>query len=190
MIVSSKLNRLVMLSKAWSIDEALWILWVYRCEHDEICWRSFWTTPYEIGIVEDGDCHALQVKVKFLGGPNGNQEYTGSLSMFVVDRVLWRWRGKKLSWSWLLRFDTSKAVHIKDQLGKIKPNFQQKLLPGFEDERNEPPFDYVETERVVDYVQIGDDIYPILESGRQGCAVQQTGKPICVTGLSAKMTLV
>lgn len=166
-----ELNSLITLSEAWSLDEALWILWVYRCEHDEVCWEGFWTTPYEIGMVEDELCPAMSVKVKFLGGPDGTTSYQGNFSMFAIDRVLTYWRQNGIGWAWLLKFNPDTETHIRNQLGRIKPDFrEQKLLPGFEDERDghwEPS--YESGERITDYVQIGDKLWPILESGRQGC---------------------
>jgi hypothetical protein len=103
--------------------------------------------------------YASDLRVKFFGGPSGNDECVGSLSMFAIDCALTLWRKKRVSWKWLLRFDPQSEKRISAQLGKCKPDFNaQKVLPGFEDER---AGHYEEYE--------GDEIVPILESGRQGC---------------------
>jgi hypothetical protein len=179
-------KRLITLSRSWTVDEALWVLWVYKCEHDEICYQSYWTTSYKMGMTLAAERSAGRVWVKFLGGPNGTREYSGFLSDYVVDRVLMKWRVHKIDWTWLLRFNPDTMTHLKDQLGshaRIRSSLcQQKLLPGFE----EPPVtmndrahgDYEGGERAIEYVQIGDEIYPILESGRQGCVVQRAGRKL------------
>ena len=180
MIAYSKLKHLVALSNFWSVDEALWVLKTYQCEHDRICWRSYWMAAHKLRCIKNKYYRALLVKVKFFGGPSGTCEYIGSLAMLVVDRVLARWQSDKIDWSWLLHFTSGTTLHIKDQLGQFRPDsLRQMFLLGFEGERNdhsEPSFDdYADGERIIDYVKVGNDIYPILESGRQGHAVQQVG---------------
>jgi len=137
------------------------------------------------------DTPATAVRVKFLGGPGGTAMYQGSLSMFVVDRVLWHWRENGVGWEWLLRFDPGTVKTLRDQIGDTAPDFvSQKLLPGFEDELTghwEPVRvrarvsdnlwdlipSYEDGEQVVDYIDTGEEIYPILESGRQGRVVRK-----------------
>ncbi len=126
-----KLNRLVALSKAWSISEVLWILKVYKCDYDELCWRSFWTTPHAVGVATDGNYPASELRVKFLGGPTGSVGYTGSLSMYTVDRILANWKLNKTNWSWLLQFNSDTTTHISEQLGQVAPGTRQQSLPGF-----------------------------------------------------------
>ena len=130
-----KLNRLLALSKAWSVDEALWILQVYGCQRDEILWKNFWTTAYEMGLATDPDCHCAEIHVRFLGGPGNGGAFTGPFSMFVVDRVLWHWKRHEISWEWLLHFNSDTTAHIRDQLKYTRPLMaRQKCLPGFERE--------------------------------------------------------
>jgi hypothetical protein len=118
----SKLNRLIALSKAWSVGEALWVLKAYDSDHDELCWRGSWTTPYALGLTTDGEHPALEIVVKFLGGPSGGWEYTGPLSMYVVDRVLEDCKLNKTSWCWLLQPNNKPTIHTKEQLGQGKPS--------------------------------------------------------------------
>ena len=186
MTTCSALNRLIALSRLWTLDEALWILWAYHCDHNDICCKGFWTTPYQISMIEDEE-YPVAISVNFWGGPDGAREYSGNLSMFVVDRVLTAWRLHGWGWTWLLRFNPDTTLHIEEQIGRYKPHFsKQKLLPGFEDERTghwEP--EYEEGERVVDHIQIGNDIFPILESGRQGCVVQRGGTDLPIRAVKS-----
>jgi len=178
------------------VDEALWILRVYQCAHDEICWRGFWTTPTKLWRDKEPDFPAVAIKVMFFGGPKGTDKYRGCFSMFVVDRVLAQWRQNDIGWAWLLRFNPETVTHISTQLERIKPNFvRQKLLPGFKDERAghwEPGhnvWDYIpgyeNGEQVVDYIEMGDEIYPILESGRQGRVVKRDGSEIPIRAVKS-----
>lgn len=188
--VIAAFRRLLRIARCWSVDEALWVLQVYRGTREEICWRSFWTTPWEIGIAVEGSKYASEVAVKFLGGPDGTQECIGSLLMFVIDRALNRWQRDGISWSWLLRFNGETETHISEQLKAYAPDCKrQQYLPGFHDTRfgNCEPGWRGDDERVVDYVQIGEDTYPILESGRQGYVMKRCGKkiPIRVSKSSA-----
>jgi hypothetical protein len=126
-------KHLLEIARVWSVDEALWVLQVYCHTQEEINWRSFWTTPREIGIAEESSKYASEVIVKFYGSPDGIQEYTGSLLMFVIDRVLYRWHKDKVDWSWLLRFNSDTATHIQEQLKAFVPGcLNQRMLPGFE----------------------------------------------------------
>ncbi|MHC4188402.1 MAG: hypothetical protein ACYSUB_01780 [Planctomycetota bacterium] len=168
------------------MEEALWVLRVYKCDHDKIFWRGFWTTPYDIGMVEEKLTLARYVKVEFLGGPNGTCEYEGNLTTYVIDRILMTWRQRQIGWGWLLKFNPS-GTHIKEQLERIAPDFgQQRLLPGFGDERDGHWEDgYAEGERIMEYVQIGDDLVPILESGRQGRVVKRGGNTVPIRAVKS-----
>lgn len=193
------LKHLLALSAAWSVDEALWILRIYQCAYDEICWKGSWTTPAKLWQNKELDFPAVGIKVKFFGGPKGTDEYQGCFSMFVVDRVLAQWRQSDIGWAWLLQFNSETVTHISTQLGRIAPDpfpfVQQKLLPGFEDERAghwEPGgniwdriSDYEDGEQVVDYIEVGDEIYPILESGRQGRVVKRDGSEIPIRAVKS-----
>lgn len=175
MTTHPNLNRLIALSQLWTVSEALWVLQAYQCGSDEFCLGSLWTTANALeGAVERNpstDLFAADARVKFFGGPNGNREFNASLSTFAMDRALWRWSMQSVDWIWLLRFNPDSDTHLSVQLGKHRPyNASQKFLPGFEDERAGHYEEYAEGERVLEYVQIGNDIVPILESGRQGCA--------------------
>ncbi len=190
--MNTAFKRLLEIAQVWSIDEALWVLQIYCCTREEINWRSFWTTPWEIGIAEESGKHASEVMVKFRGGPDGTREYTGSLLMFVVDRVLYRWHKDKIDWSWLLHFNSDTVAHIQEQLKAYVPDCRrQRTLPGFG--KDEPAYIpefsefYQDDERIINYVQIEGDIYPILESGRQGHVVKRRGEtiPIRVSRSSA-----
>jgi hypothetical protein len=167
------LNRLIAYSNIWSIYEALWVIESCRCTRREFCVGRIWTTPYALKHALDAESdetrYASELEVKFFGGPSGNDEVVGYLSMFAVDCALALWRKKGVSWKWLLRFNAQSDENIADQLGKCKPDFNaQKVFPGFEDERAGHYEEYAEGERVMEYVQVGDEIVPILESGRLG----------------------
>ena len=160
------LNRLIAYSNIWTIYEALWVIEACRCTRRELCAGRMWTTPYDLEHVLDTerkavrDRYAADLRVKFFGGPSGNDECAGSLSMFAIDCALALWRKRGISWKWLLRFNPQSDAHISVQLGKCKPDYNiQKVFTGFEDERSG---------HYEEYVQVGDEIVPILESGRQG----------------------
>lgn len=152
-----KLNRLIALSKAWSVSEALWILQVYKCDRDELCWRNSWTTPYALGMATDGAYPASEILVKFLGGPTGGWEYAGPLSMYVIDRVLEDWKLNKTSWAWLLQFNSDTTTHISVQLKHVVPGERQQLLPGFNNEAG--GYEAVPFDTITEYVQVGMNTY-------------------------------
>jgi hypothetical protein len=162
------LNRLIAYSNIWTIYEALWVVEACRCTKRELCVERIWTTPYDLEYALDAENnetrYASDLRVKFFGGPSGNDECVGSLSMFAIDCALELWRKRGNNWKWLLRFDPQSGKHISVQLGKCKPNYIQKVFPAFEDER---AGHYEEGE---EFAQVGDEIVPILELGRQGCS--------------------
>lgn len=171
--MTTNLNRLIVKSQLWTVSEALWVLQAYQCGSDEFCVGRVWTTARELAeSIERNpgqDVFASDVCVKFYGGPSGTREFQVTLSAFAIDRALWRWSQQSIDWIWLLRFDPASNKHLSVQLGKHMPyNVCQRFLPGFEDERAGHYEEYGDDERVLEYVQVGDDIVPILESGRQG----------------------
>jgi hypothetical protein len=102
--------------------------------------------------------------------------------MFVVDRALWAVKERDTSISWLLNFDPESGAHIKNQLKSRRPiavGYRNKKF-YFGDERDDHYerddllSHYEGGERVTDYVQVGDSVIPILESGRQGVAMKTT----------------
>jgi hypothetical protein len=174
------MNKLKRLTR----KEACWLLELHGHKHDEIAVRMegrlYWTTPYEIAVGRRGEqVAAIVTEVRFLGGPRGIRKYYwGSLVSLVVDRILLTYQERKIGFAWLLCFNDQTTESIEKQLwDRIPDGFYQRTF--FDDERTghyEPvtmndrehddlPFD----NPVVDYVQIGDDIYPIHEDGRQGC---------------------
>lgn len=178
-----------------TVAEACWLLFLYGHKHDEVYWQSrtdgysCWTTPYEFDLDESADTDfAISVRVRYQGGPRGRERfYWGNLVTLVVDRILLAYQTRRIGFAWLLGFDNCSTLHIKDQLkGRTPDTLLQRTF--FNDERDghyEPvtmcdrehddlPFD----NPVVDYVQIGDNIYPIHEDGTQGRVVQRAGKPI------------
>lgn len=162
--MTTNLERLIAKSQLWTVSEALWVLQAYQCGSDEFCLGSMWTTADDLAEAIEcnpgQDVFASDARVKFFGGPNGNREFHASLSTFTMDRALFRWSKRNIDWAWLLRFDANSDKHLSAQLGKHVPyNACQKFLPGFEDER---------AGHYEEYVQVGDDIVPILESKRQG----------------------
>jgi hypothetical protein len=113
--------------------------------------------------------------------------YEGSLAMFAVDRMLRMACREKQSLQWLLGFDPGSSAHIKDQLKSRRPNtggYKNKKFFGDERdghyERDDLLCHYEGGEKVTDYVQVGDSIIPILESGRQGTATKITTDSGCV----------
>jgi hypothetical protein len=125
---------------------------------------------------------AHHVSVTFQGGPDIGKTFDGSLAMFAVDRVLRAAKQADAPMAWLLGFDPGGGAHIKDQLTSRRPlaaGYQNKKF-YFGDERDDH-FErddllshYEGEERVTDYVQVGDSVIPILESGRQGAAMKAT----------------
>jgi len=185
-LLMDKLKRL-------TCKEACWLLELYGHKHDEIAIRMegrfYWTTPYEIAVGRRGEqVAAIITEVRFLGGPKRMRKYYwGSLVSLVVDRILLAYQERKIGFAWLLSFNDQITQNIEKQLwDRIPDAFYQRTF--FDDERDghcEPltmndrehdalPFD----NSVVDYIQIGDNIYPIHEDGTQGCVVQRRGKPI------------
>jgi hypothetical protein len=165
------LNRLIAYSNIWSIHEALWVIEACRYARREICIGRIWTTPYDLKHALDAESdeirYASGLRVKFFGGPSGNDEVVSYLSIFAIDCALALWRERGISWRWLLRFNSQSDAHISVQLGKCKPDFTvQEVFPGFEDERAGHYEEYAE--HYEEYVQIGDKIVPIIELGRQG----------------------
>jgi hypothetical protein len=179
------MNKLKRLTR----EEACWLLELHGHKDDEIAVRMegrlYWTTPYEIAV-GDGQVAAITTEVRFLGGPRGvryyQKYYWGSLVSLVVDRILLAYQERKIGFIWLLGFNDQTTQSIEKQLwDRIPDAFYQRTF--FDDERaghyepvtmndretDDIPFD----NPVVDYVQIGDDIYPIHEDGRQGCVVQR-----------------
>jgi hypothetical protein len=100
--------------------------------------------------------------------------------MFAVDRVLGAAKESDASVSWLLGFDPGSGAHIKNQLGASRPDaagYQNKKFYFGDErdghcERDDLLSHYEGGERVTDYVQVGDSVIPILESGRQGVATK------------------
>jgi len=191
-LLISKLKRLTR-------KEACWLLELYGHKHDEIAVRMgdrfYWTTPYEIAIGRhDEQVAAITTEIRFLGGPRGTRKYYwGNLVSLVVDRILLTYQERKIGFAWLLGFNDQTTQSIEKQLwDRIPDAFYQRTF--FDDERDghyEPvtmndreygdlPFD----NPIVDYVHIGDDIYPIHEDGRRGCVVQRAGTPIPIRAAS------
>lgn len=182
MLNKHALTELIFLSRCWTVSEALWILWCYRSDCHKLMWRKFWTTASSVEAAEGADRLAHRVPVTFTGGPDTGKTFNGSFAMFTVDRVLRAAKQDDAPTAWLLSFDPGSGAHIKDQLASRRP-----LLDGCQDEKFHPEdardghygrddllSHYEGGERVTDYVQVGDSIIPILESGRQGVAVKVT----------------
>jgi hypothetical protein len=183
MLNKHTITELIFLARHWTVSEAVWVLWCCRSDCHQLWWRKFWTTASSIVAAEGGEKMAKSVPVRFQGGPTRFKTYEGSLSMFAVDRVLRMSSREKLSLNWLLSFDPESATHIKDQLGSARPSAagykNKKFYFGDERdghfERDDLLCHYEGGEKVTDYVQVGDSVIPILESGRQGAAMKTTG---------------
>jgi hypothetical protein len=124
---------------------------------------------------------ARNVEVSFNGGPGEGQgdEYTGPFSMFVLDTVLRMNMLDGTSPTWLLWFDPAVNIHIADQLERFAPNggYENRKFEYFGEDGLRDYADWVdsyEDEPVADYVQVGDKIIPITESGRQIAVVNGT----------------
>jgi hypothetical protein len=151
------------------VDEALWVLEVYNCIHDDICFRDTWTTPYALGVVVDADRIACGLGIKFWGGVPGNRAiYTGDLSMLVTDRVLQAWIEKEIGWAWLLRFNTETMTHIKIQLESCMPYKQQMLF----DITEKPPW-----RAAHENIQIGNHVFP-MHGAEQWNIIKQNGDTV------------
>lgn len=158
----------------------MWVLWCHGSDCHHLWWRKFRTTASSIESAIGGDSLAATVAVKFQGGPSKFRTYEGSLAMFTIDRVLRAVECGDAPILWLLRFNPGSSVHIKDQLKSLCPSAlsheNKKFHPGGDGgnhyERDDLLSHYEGGERVTDYVQVGDSIIPILESGRQGAAMK------------------
>lgn len=187
-VLMQKLRRI-------TISEACWLLFLHGHKHDEVYYESSvggyscWTTPYSFDLYQTADQDfAVSCRIRYQGGPKGKEGfYWGNLVTLVVDRILLAHQTRGVGFAWILGFDDCSTCHIKEQLqGRIPDALLQRRF--FNDERDghyEPltmsdrehddlPFD----NPVVDSVQIGDDIYPIHEDGRQGRVVQRAGEAI------------
>lgn len=182
MLNKHTLTELIFLSRCWTVSEALWVLWCYRSDHHKLMWRKFWTTASSVEAAEGSERLAHHVPITFQGGPDIGKTFNGSLAMFAVDRVLRAVKQADTPVAWLLGFDPGAVAHIKDQLKSRRP-----LAAGYNNakfyfgdegdghcERDDLLSHYEGGERVTDYVQVGDSVIPILESGRQGVAVKTT----------------
>lgn len=179
-------NELVFLSKFWTVGEAMWVLWCCKSYTHQLLWKGFWTTLGSINAAVGDAAMADSVPVRFQGGPMTSdgkltqyKTYEGSLAMFAVDRMLRMACRENDSLDWLMAFDPECPHHIKDQLKSHHPDaggYKQKEFFGDERdghyERDDLLSHYEGGERVTDYVQVGDSIVPILESGRQGVATK------------------
>lgn len=187
MLNKHTITELIFLSRSWTVSEAMWVLWCYKSDCHKLMWRKFWTTASSVEAAEGSERLAHNVPVTFTGGPGIGRlktfkTFNGSLAMFTVDRVLRAAKQDDAPTTWLLSFDPMGGTHIKDQLASRRP-----LLDGCQDKKFHPGDErdghygrddllshYEGGERVTDYVQVGDSIIPILESGRQGVAVKVT----------------
>jgi len=111
------------------MNEVLWVLRIYNCVHDDICFCNVWTTPLALSNAINNTRIACGVDVRFWGGPPGHQHiYDGDLSMFITDRILQAWANDKTKWAWLLQFHTGTVVYIAKQLKSHVPYRQQTLF--------------------------------------------------------------
>ncbi len=181
MLSKHTVNELVFLSKFWTVGEAMWVLWCCKSDTHQLWWRKFWTTASSINSAVSDAAMANSVPVRFQGGPGRIKMFEGSLAMFTVDRLLRMACRENQSLDWLMAFDPENSAHIKDQLKSRRPDaggYKQKEFFGDERdghyERDDLLCHYEGGEKVTDYVQVGDSIIPILESGRQGVAMKAT----------------
>jgi len=114
------------------INEALWVLKIYDCADDDICFCNTWTTLRALdNTLQDNTRIVCSVSVSFWGGPPGHQSiYGGDLSMFITDRILRAWVEDKIDWLWLLNFHTGTTVHIANQLEFCTPCEKGKTIWG------------------------------------------------------------
>jgi hypothetical protein len=171
-----------------TVDEFCWLAKVYECQDEELLYKTpagktdritpakLSAKPWEV-MAFAKDC-----KVGFWGGPPGNENfYFGTLVTFAVDQILRAQVHQDIGFAWLLSFDSNNAKSIGVQIGHLRPDkLRQKTFWGTL-ENDECPFDNL----VVDYVQIGENTYPIYEDGSQGCVVQRAGKAIPLRATAA-----
>jgi hypothetical protein len=181
MLNKTTIAELIFLSRYWTVSEAMWVLWCCKSDTHQLWWKKFWTTASSVATAMGDDAIASRVGVKFQGGPGNIKMFEGSLAMFAVDRMLRMACREKQCLNWLLGFDPGSSVHIKDQLKTRRPDaggYKNKEFFGDERdghfERDDLLCHYEGGEKVTDYVQVGDSVIPILESGRQGVAIKTT----------------
>lgn len=184
------LNNLIQLSRYWSVSDAMWLIWTYGHEADQVCWQSFWTTPKKMWHQIPGDSKAFSIPVKFWGGPYHNKEICANLATFTIDRVLTVWKLRGIGWFWILLYCPMLRKSLREQLKEYVPEELKKNIAGLKyadnylepvvtmNDREYDDIEYSEGERIIDYVQVGDKVYPILESGRQGCVVERGGRQL------------
>jgi hypothetical protein len=177
-------KELIFLSRYWTMSEAMWVLWVCNSDANLLWWKKFWASASTVAVATDGASMAHEVPVRFQGGPGKIKMFGGSFAMFAVDRVLRLTFHTGGEIGWLLRFNPGSSRHIADQLESQRPQGEgyRNKRQFFGDERDghhehdDLLSHYEGAEKVTDYVQVGDSIIPILESGRQGAAISmETG---------------
>jgi hypothetical protein len=98
--------------------------------------------------------------------------------MFVVDMVMRLCELDGTSPTWLLWFDPAVNIHIADQLERFSPpcGYENREFKYFGEDGLREYVDNAgyEDDPVADYVQVGDKIIPITESGRQIAVVNGT----------------
>lgn len=168
--------------KLWkvTIGEGAWLAEVYGCDKTELARVAGRTTFAD--IVEGGwedNFFCRDTPVGFWGGPPDNENwYNGTLLTFLIDNILRAQVHRDIGFAWLLGFNDAAIGSLKTQIGAHEPDaLRQKT---FQWEVEDCPFD----NPVVDYLQIGDDIYPIHEDRSQGCVVQRAGTAIPIRATS------
>ena len=177
-------KELIFLSRYWTMSEAMWVLWACNSDNHYLWWKKFWATASTVAAGTDGSLMAHEVPIRFQGGPANIKMFGGSFAMFAVDRVLRLTFSEGREIGWLLRFNPDSSRHIAQQLEPQRPKgggyTNERSYFGDERdghyERDDLLSHYEGVEEITEYVQVGDSIVPIYESGRQGVAISmETG---------------
>jgi len=169
-----------------TVDEAVWLLKVYRQANADFCLQGqtgtlYATTPKTLF----SDWHwikphdpACTLPVRFLGGPvhkaKSRDYYGGTLVTLLVDRVCLVWQMEAIGYAWLLKFDPNSAVPIWHQLKEFQPKQLHPEPPPQRGPKQKLLFDndeqagHYEPNPVTEYVEVRDTLIPLHEDGTQG----------------------
>ena len=174
-----------------TVDEFCWLAKVYECQDEELLYKTpagvtDRTTPAKLAAMPwEVIAFAKDCDVGFWGGPPGSENfYFGTFITFIVDQVLRAQVHRGVGFAWLLSFDGGAAKTMSIQIGHLRPDSLRQKTFWNTVEKDECPFDNL----VVDYVQVGENSYPIYEDGSQGCVVQRAGKAIPIRATTATNT--
>lgn len=150
-----------------SVGDALWLLALYGSLEERLWMNNMWIHVYNLDKYLYDDEFAIDVQVRFLGGPN-KAWYWGNLLTFAIDRVL-TGNVNGIGFGWLLRYDAEHGETMCGQLGRYVPAVLQASPLTVNDREYgdlDIPFDYDDDDRVMEYMTVNGKSYAVHESGK------------------------